>query len=144
MMVPITKRESVKSQKKNFFKKALFVLLGISVLFIATAMIISNTKDRTENTRQAVFMSSGTVYFGFVKDKSESMIEIDDVYYITSIQSLYPAQPEQEKISLIKMGNEVYKPENKILVNKDQIFAIQGITQDSQINKAILDSLAKK
>jgi hypothetical protein len=147
-MVPIKKmeretRETPRS-RKAFFKKALFVLLGISVVFILVAGIASWFKSKANtDDRQAVFMTTGSVYFGFVKERSGNMLQINDAYYLTSVQSLYPKEPDKDKISLIKMGSEVYKPQSDITVNMDQVISIQKISADSQINKAILESTKK-
>lgn len=148
MMVPIKKEETrttKRSSKRKTYLNILYVLVGISVLFLFTAFMISKSNAKSAGSgRQAVFVTTGSVYFGFVKDESSSMVQIDDVYYLNSVQSLYPDKPEEEKISLIKMGSEVYKPQSSVLINRDQIISIQNLNNDSQINKAIQNSINSK
>ncbi len=142
MMVPVAKVEPKRGKRKTYLT-ILYVLVGVSLIFVVTAAVVSRYRNSSGKTRQAVFVSTGSVYFGYVKDPNASMVQIDDVYYLTSIQSLYPEKDSKDKISLIKMGSEVYKPQTSVLINRDQVISIQDIDQTSQINKAISESLNK-
>lgn len=143
-MVPIKieKKESGEREKRvgrpMIFKTSM-ILIGLAVLFLLTAGILAKVKSSDSNTRQAVFSTTGQIYFGFVQNKNSDMVQINDVYYLNNISSLIQAKSE-DKISLIKMGSEIYKPGNTITLNRDHIIFIQDIQNDSQINKAIAAS----
>lgn len=131
------KIEHRRKMVKPLFKKAAIILISLAVLILLTAFGATKLKTSSnKGQRQAVFTTSGQVYFGYVENKNASMVEIKDVYYITTSSSLYPSKPE-DKISLIRMGSEVYKPSSSVFINRDHIMAIQDITKDSQINAAI-------
>ena len=95
--------------------------------------------DNESQMRQAVFTTTGQVYFGFVDDKNAEMVKISQAYYVNNSSSLFPAKPE-DKVSLIRLGSEIFKPEDTVYINRQHILFIENITKDSQINAAISNS----
>jgi len=118
-----------------------FIAVVLVVLGGALYMIEKNTSASDTSLRQAVFVTTGQVYFGYVANADTPMVKIDEAYYLNGASSIMPGKTPQDKISLIKMGSEIYKPMNSVLINRDQIIAIQDISADSQINVAIAGSL---
>lgn len=82
---------------------------------------------------QAVFLTSGQIYFGHYFDRIGSYARVDDVFYVQqSPQSqANPDAPVQSK--LIARGNEVHQPLSRILVAKDAILFVEDLKADSPV-----------
>lgn len=89
---------------------------------------------KIKNKRTAVFTTNGQVYFGFLSDMDKNYVRLYDIYYLKT--SELQSNPDK-KILLVKMGNELHKPENTMYINRDQILFWQTIQEDSKINDAI-------
>ncbi|AKM82025.1 TPA: hypothetical protein DD449_02785 [Candidatus Berkelbacteria bacterium] len=90
---------------------------------------------RPSNVRQAVFMSNGQVYFGYVANPKGQVVKLSDVYYLKTND--LTSSDVNKKIVLVKMGNELHQPQNTMFVNRDQIIFFQNLTDSSKINDAI-------
>lgn len=117
-------------------KAVLFIGVGIAVVASASAFLLTKKSiDVTEHDREAVFLTSGQVYFGDITSDESNWIILRDVYYLKPEDSA--ENPEQEKMSLIKFGQEIYGPTDKIYLNKDHILYYEKMRPDSKINEAI-------
>lgn len=76
---------------------------------------------------QAVFLTNGHVYFAKMKKVDSDYIVIEDVYYMKSI----------EDGSVVKLGSELLGPENRMVLNKDQVLFWEDLRTDSEIVKEI-------
>lgn len=92
---------------------------------------------------QAVFLSSGQVYFGQVLNPNSSYVILRDVYYLQVNQVLQPAQGKetsepQQALSLAKLGlSELHKPKDEMRINRDHIVFIEDMRNDSAVVQAI-------
>jgi archaellum biogenesis protein FlaJ (TadC family) len=139
LKIKTIERPAPHKKSKSLAYRASMILIALAVVFLISALIFSRTKTAKTGIRQAVFTTTGRIYFGYVKDKSANMVEIRDAYYLNNMQSLTSSKPE-DKISLIRMGSEIYKPDNIITINSEHIVFIQDLNPDSQINAAIFAS----
>lgn len=87
---------------------------------------------------QGVFLSNNTVYFGHVGDQG-SWVVLRDIYYLQRAQTPQPSGEEsgENKLVLIKLGNELHGPEDYMRINKDHVIFIENLRPDSQVVKAI-------
>ncbi|OGI99646.1 hypothetical protein A3H53_03025 [Candidatus Nomurabacteria bacterium RIFCSPLOWO2_02_FULL_40_10] len=85
-----------------------------------------------QNTYQAVFLTNNQTYFGRLKSISSDYLILLDVYYV-KIDDNGAGQ-------LVKLGSiEPHEPENKMIINRDQILFWENIKLDSLVVKKIQD-----
>ena len=92
---------------------------------------------------QAVFLSNGQVYFGKISGVGNSYAQLTDVYYLEN-SAVPQAEGEdaagaQTGQQLSKLGKEIHKPEDKMIIKTDQIVFIENIENDGSVGKAIIE-----
>lgn len=101
---------------------------------------ITGFESLDEDKYQAVFLKSGTgvanslvdnVYFGKIQNASNATVELTNVYYLNG--------ENQNSISLTKLGCELHGPEDKMVINRDDISFWENLKDDGQVVKAIKD-----
>lgn len=119
-------------------------IISLSIL-LAAAIIAGGyywyAKSHTQaNLRQAIFLTTGQVYFGYAKNIDGRIIKVKNVYYIKTqdlLQQNSDTSGEKKKISLVKLGNELHGPTDEIFINRDQVLFIENMRSDSKISQAI-------
>jgi hypothetical protein len=98
---------------------------------------------------QAVFLTNGQVYFGKIATHEGNYVELDDIYYLqvkpvlqqgdNSSNANDNKNPQQQKteLSLVKLGNELHGPLDRMMLNRDQIVFIEDLKDDSKVTEAI-------
>jgi len=92
---------------------------------------------------QAVFLSNGQVYFGKVTDANQQTLVLEDIYYLRIAGDLQTSveQPatsaEADNFSLVKLGNEIHGPEDKMSINLSQVLFVEDLKADSKVVEAI-------
>lgn len=89
-----------------------------------------------KNKRQAVFLTNGLAYFGYLREVNREYVKLTDTYYLRVAQPLQPSQPQQQ-INLVKLGNEIHGPEDDMYIPKNQILFWENLRNDSQVVQAI-------
>jgi len=97
---------------------------------------------------QAVFLTNGQVYFGKIAAHEGNYVELDDIYYLqvkpvlqqgdngNSNENKNP-QEQKTELSLVKLGNELHGPLDRMMINRDQIVFIEDLKDDSKVTDAI-------
>ena len=127
-------------------------LLAILYIIIAAAIVyaVVFTKGfglfdkKTTSGWQAVFLSNGQVYFGHLKGQSGQYASLNDIYYL-QVEQQAGLQPgaattdpnQQPKLTLIKLGQELHGPQDKMDINRDHILFIEDMKSDSKVVTAI-------
>lgn len=106
---------------------------------------------------QAVFLTSGQVYFGHLKNSDSKDPTLTDVYYLhstqqnsttgastTSASSTAGAASAQGNVTLVKLGNEVHGPEDQITLKPAQILYWENLKSTSKVVQAISKNEQKK
>lgn len=88
--------------------------------------------DRT----QAVFLNNGLIYFGHLKNVNRSYLALENGYYIIQNQA-DPKQQQQPNFTLVKIEDEVYKPDSIMYIAKAQISFWENLADDSPVIKTI-------
>lgn len=104
-----------------------------------TATIVGNSEF------QAVFLTNGQVYFGKLSNTQGQYVLLADIYYLQVtpvLQTKTEGQPgsqanPQQQLSLVKLGNELHAPVDKMLINRDQILFFEDLKNDGRVVKAI-------
>lgn len=122
----------------------LVVVVIVIVVIILLAMLGVRQVKGTSGKRQAVFLTNGQVYFGFVKNEGNQIVTVTDVYYLQAADASGSVQPADTKanaanaqVSLVKLGNELHGPENGMRINRDHILFFEDMKNDAKVNEAI-------
>jgi len=100
---------------------------------------------------QAVFLDNGQVYFGKVIKTTDKSVALKDIYYLQVMdQSLQGSQGTEtpsaqaaakQRLTLIKLGNEIHGPTDEMLINRDHVVLIEDLKTDSRVVQAIAEYL---
>lgn len=95
---------------------------------------------------QAIFLSDNSVYFGNIISTSKSEIILSNIYYIKMMQvdfRKFSTVRLPDEPALIKLGDELHGPTDKMTVNKNHVLFIENLKKDSQVVKAITEYESK-
>lgn len=119
------------------------VLIAV-VIVITGYMFMSETKlGGYDKEYQAVFLTNGQVYFGKVLSQNKAQVIMDDIYYLQVTQPLQQTEEGQEQagsqgeLSLVKLGNELHGPTDKMYINRSQVLFVEDLKDDSNVVTAI-------
>jgi hypothetical protein len=121
----------------------LFAITLLLVAVIASFVFGSDTKGDEfsfvdKGKYQAVFLNGGQVYFGHIKDLDSNGIRIHDIYYLRVNQQVQPGQQANSNdVSLVKLGCELHGPEDRMVINREQVVFWENLKDDGQVAKAV-------
>lgn len=82
----------------------------------------------------AVFLLDGQAYFGHLADVPWSdTVGLTDVYYLEDARKTTTDLP----VGLLKRGGELHQPADGMQIRRDKILAIERVSLDSPIARAI-------
>lgn len=119
-----------------------FVLLaaGIGGYWFLSRSQLSTQID--SGKYQAVFLSSGQVYFGKLTTVDRQYLKLSGVFYIQSQQDSASDEDqittqESTGMQLIKLGEEVHGPEDTMVINRDQMLFFENLKSDGKVTQLI-------
>lgn len=118
------------------------VIIIIAVLFAAVLGFMLTTSDRQEanlvndKAYQAVFLTNDQVYFGNVSEINGKYMVLNDIYYLQTSGTNNQSQTNNN-VSLVKLGCELHKPYDRMVINRDQVQFWENLKSDGQVAKAI-------
>ena len=143
---------------KRPFVLFLFIIPFV-LFFIALGVYGWKTVGFAKNARaqyQAVFLTNGQVYFGHVQDRNAQYLKLTDVYYLQSVAPLQAPQPlseegkkkdgkdaapspqpTQPELTLVKLGQELHGPQDRMDINRDQVLFIEDLRDEGKVADAI-------
>lgn len=116
------------------------VIVGATTYFIKKRNTSGQSQKFTNNSqrRQAVFLTNGQVYFGYISNINNQIVTLKDIYYLKTKTELQDSSNEKSnKVSLVKLGSELHGPEDAMYINRDQILFFEDMKDSSKINDAI-------
>ena len=120
------------------------IILGIVGWFAWNNM--QNANNAIDSSKyQAVFFTNGQVYFGKLKPFNGEYMQLTDIYYLqtqtkdATSDSKNPQQTatDQNDVQLIKLGDEIHGPEDKMILSKDQVLFYENLKADSKVAQSI-------
>jgi hypothetical protein len=103
---------------------------------------------------QAVFLNNGQVYFGKIVSIDDRVVVLSDIYYLQVINQplqrsqeggiQQPASPSDQRLTLIKLGNEIHGPRDEMIINRDHVIIIEDLKNDSRVVQAIDDYVSQR
>lgn len=129
---------------------ALFLLAVAIVLVLGFSMFQTYWANRQRSTAyQAVFLTSGQVYFGKLERMTHKEIVLVDVYYLQASQNpqqasaantnanLTNTSATSPQYSLVKLGGELHGPQDRMYINRSQVLFTEDLQESSQVVSAI-------
>ncbi|PIU57084.1 MAG: hypothetical protein COS89_05260 [Deltaproteobacteria bacterium CG07_land_8_20_14_0_80_38_7] len=101
-------------------------------------------QSQAEEEYSAVFLSNGQVYFGRVGETANrNYTELIDIYYLQAYnpplqQAANEQSATQPELSLVKLGNELHGPQDRMEINNDHIVFIEHLKTNGKVVEAIL------
>jgi len=138
-------------KRKTILWAVIALVLALLILTVFNGMFSGSTKnfgrlsDWADFSRyQAVFLSNGQVYFGKVTDANTQTLVLENIYYLRSAGNLQISEdknstttPATDNFSLVKLGNELHGPEDKMSINLSQVLFVEDLKPDSKVVEAI-------
>lgn len=136
------KREE-KSNKKLI--KITSITAGVLVVLVGALLLWSvYSKGDTgidSSKYQAILLTNGESYIGKLDMLSNGYMQLTDVFYLkpkTDVSDTSQQKTtDQNDVQLIKFGDEVQGPEDKIVIAKDQIVYYQNLKTDGKVTQKI-------
>ena len=134
-------------------KKVIIPIIIAAVILLAIAGCIAWSKLRTASPSidsskyQAVFFTSGQVYFGRLHNLNDRYLKLTDIFYIQAQQSETGSEKDsknpqetstnQNNVQLIKLGDEVHGPEDAMIIERSQVLFYENLKNDGKVAQAI-------
>ena len=143
-------------QKERSFRKILIwvatvlasAILAFGGWYLLRGVFVNSGIDSSKF--QAVFLTSGQVYFGRMQILNDNYIKLTDVFYIqadatSTADSGNPqdANGDSSSMQLIKLGNEIHGPEDAMIINRDQILFYENLKDDGKVVQTIKQNQEK-
>lgn len=134
-------------KKKSLLLAIVYIVLAAVIVYAVVytkGFGLINNKSTSKSGWQAVFLSNGQVYFGHLTGQNRPYAELTNIYYL-QVDQQQNLQPDKSatsttaspKLTLIKLGNELHGPSDKMVINKDHILFIEDMKSDSKVVAAI-------
>ena len=138
-------------KRKTILWVVIILVVALLILTVFNGMFSGSTKnfgrlsDWADFSKyQAVFLSNGQVYFGKVTDANIQTLVLENIYYLRSAGNLQTSQtdnstaaPATDNFSLVKLGNELHGPEDRMNINLSQVLFVEDLKADSKVVEAI-------
>jgi hypothetical protein len=130
----------------RYLAVTLLIATALLVAFLSLYVSLGNNGSGGEgkyvetNKYQAVFLNNNQVYFGKVGALNSKYVVITDVFYLQVNQSGQTSSTTSSNNNLVlqKLGKtELHGPEDKMVINRDQVTFWENIKDTSQVVTAI-------
>lgn len=118
------------------------VIIILAILLGAVLALMLLAKPQTQGQFidsgkfQAVFLTNNQVYFGHITSTNQQYLVLNNIYYLQS-SSTGTQQNASTNIALIKLGCELHKPYDQMIINQSQVTFWENLQTDGQVAKAI-------
>lgn len=92
----------------------------------------------SDNEWQALYLTSGQVYYGRLTDEKGQFFKLADVYTIQMAPAGQDKAKSPSRPTLVKVGNELVGSVDEISVNREHILFIQNLKKEAQVVQGIL------
>ncbi|MDB5175712.1 MAG: hypothetical protein JWM81_570 [Candidatus Saccharibacteria bacterium] len=122
---------------------AVAILLLFLVLLVARSTTTSDNSDEHKlvdtSKLQAVFLSTGQVYFGNIQQLNNRYFVVNNIYYLqtSSTGTSTTAAAANTSVSLVKLGCELHSPYDKMVINRSQVTFWENLQDNGQVAQAV-------
>lgn len=131
------------SSDNKFFRWGGSTLVILVALLIAGALALFFTyKPASEASLvdsgklQAVFLTNDQVYFGNVTKINDDFLVMNNIYYLQTSNGS-ANKSTASNISLVKLGCELHKPQDQMVISQRQVSFWENLQSDGQVAKAV-------
>lgn len=134
----------VAKEGKRFTKQALFGVVGLAIVlgllwwFFGRNFGVPSYVET--NKYQVVCLQSGECYFGKIASVSSDTVQIKNVFYVQKTSETTTTTTDasaDNKLQLIKLGNEVHGPEDMMAISRSQVLYIENLKSDGKVTQTI-------
>jgi len=89
---------------------------------------------------QAVFLTNDQVYFGKITTINKKYVVLTNIYYLQTSGTTTDKNKTANNngnISLVKLGCELHKPQDRMVIHQEQISFWENLQSDGQVAKAV-------
>lgn len=88
---------------------------------------------------QAVFLTNDQVYFGHITDLNNRFVSLTNIYYLQTQNSGSTAATTTtaNNVSLVKLGCELHKPYDRMVINRSEVEFWENLQSDGQVANAV-------
>jgi hypothetical protein len=126
----------------KLFRVAGGVLIIIIALLIASALALFIFSKPASESRlvdtgklQAVFLTNDQVYFGKITSINKQYVVLGNIYYLQSSNA--SSKDTSGQISLIKLGCELHRPQDRMVISQQQVSFWENLESDGQVAKLV-------
>lgn len=119
------------------------LVVGSAVILLALAVVAAaGSKENNEqkyvdkDRLQAVFLSTGQVYFGNIESLNKDYFVVDNIYYLQTSNTGTEADANTS-VSLVKLGCELHSPKDRMLINRAQVTFWENLQETGQVAEAV-------
>jgi|SRR3989344_8478084 len=125
--------------KRSFWRIFLLLVLVLALVLGAAEGVrryrMANTiQDPDGSGVYAVFLSNGQVYFGEMVSKNSEEIVLSKIYYLQpGTQPAGEGATQGTSFSIVKLGEELHGPTDKMFINMAQVLFYEQLRKDSKV-----------
>ncbi|HWQ99309.1 MAG TPA: hypothetical protein VN397_00485 [Candidatus Methylomirabilis sp.] len=127
----------------NWLRQSIVHAVGFFVaatLALASYEFVIKPQAVTSAPREGLygaFLTNGQVYFGVIERDFGDRVVLVNVFYPKARSGAVAEPSQQDDLQLIKLGNELYAPEDRIEINAKQLLYLAKLKDDGKVGKAI-------
>ena len=102
-------------------------------------------KDAGDNISDytSVFLVNGQVYFGKLYQETGESLDLRDIYYLKGDSTATDGKTSTQQsgnvpFSLVKLGEELHGPNDRMRINRQQVLFIESLKTNSKVVEDIL------
>jgi len=120
-----------------------FMLVIVALLVATLAWLIFTATPASQDRYvdpsklQAVFLNNGQVYFGNIEGINKDYVLLTNVYYLQTSSTNGSASSQASNISLVKLGCELHRPFDRMVINATQVTFWENLQANGQVAQAV-------
>jgi hypothetical protein len=146
---PIESKRPKEPRPRRRFLKGLIIGVVILALVIIAGTVATkqffNASSQIDSSKyQAVFLTSGQVYFGKLQNSNGDYLTLTNVFYLQAKTDATTAPNPQKAssnsgsdVELIKLGNEIHGPVDKMVISHAQVLFYENLKPDGRVSQSI-------
>jgi hypothetical protein len=116
------------------------VLIVGAILAVAFGGKVKAESSYVDTSKlQAVFLETGQVYFGNLKEVNNDYFVLDNIYYLqtSSSSTSTTTTSANTSVSLVKLGCELHAPYDQMVINRSQVTFWENLQSTGQVAVAV-------